>query len=307
MRGGSINSYHNGRLRKSQITVCYVTICDKSTPLASFATAQINVFFRGLTTWKQKSLRIKSQIWRHFLAGSTFTKPSPSPLQPNWPLYPAPGCNFNITSIPDTNDINDHDTVSPAAQNSAFDVVTAPVSFQNTPLPVENTPAPAQDRSLSGSPSPLSTPAILDCVVLPSRTPTLTPNHVTRRARIAQGAQNALQALPPKAPISKRKKVKSNRGRNGFSQGEMDNLIELLQEHLPLCKDEWDMDSRLHETRYPCQRRNSDSLRRKCSPLCRTTVPTRDPSIPPVLKAKAIREELMERADIGDSGESDDG
>lgn len=85
-------------------------------------------------------------------------------------------------------------------------------------------------------------------------------------------------------------------------------MLVLLQDHLPLGKDEWDKVARLHETRYPYQRRNSDSLWGKVSALCRTTVPTGDPLIPPeVLKANAIREEMTERAEIGDAGESEDG
>lgn len=83
-----------------------------------------------------------------------------------------------------------------------------------------------------------------------------------------------------------------NREGNGDvnSKGETDSLLELLLEHLPLCKDEWEKIVRLHERRYPQQERNPDSLRRKFSAFCRTVPPTRDPSISrDGLKAKKIR------------------
>ena len=118
--------------------------------------------------------------------------------------------------------------------------------------------------------------------------------------------------LPPRRPMAKKKKTNGakaaqggKRG-NGFSTGETESLLELLHDHLPLAKDEWEKVARLHELRYPRQKRNADSIRRKFSALCRTVPPTGDPTIPgDVLKAKAIRKEMTERADIGDSDDLD--
>ena len=84
---------------------------------------------------------------------------------------------------------------------------------------------------------------------------------------------------------------RSHTGRrgSGFSQGELANLRDFLQENLPLGKDEWEKLSRWHQSTYPAQRRNADSLRRKFSAVCRTTVPTGAPTIPDdVLKTKQI-------------------
>eukprot|EP00178_Gracilaria_changii_P005799 TRINITY_DN1981_c0_g1_i1.p1 TRINITY_DN1981_c0_g1~~TRINITY_DN1981_c0_g1_i1.p1 ORF type:complete len:237 (+),score=42.34 TRINITY_DN1981_c0_g1_i1:1457-2167(+) len=57
---------------------------------------------------------------------------------------------------------------------------------------------------------------------------------------------------------------------------------------------------------FQTSERNSDSLKRKLSSLHRQTVPTGDPTIPPdVKRAKAIREQIRQRADLGDGAETD--
>ena len=92
----------------------------------------------------------------------------------------------------------------------------------------------------------------------------------------------------------------------GFSQVETTNLLGLLLEHLPLARGNGKI-ARLHELRYPAQQRNADSLRRNFAALCCTVPPTGYASIPPeVLKAKEVKQALIERPDIGDGAGSDD-
>ena len=118
--------------------------------------------------------------------------------------------------------------------------------------------------------------------------------------------------IPLRKPVTKKKgaggakRVQGVKRGNGFSRGETESLLELLHEHISLAKDEWEKVCRLHELRYPQQRRNADSTRRKFSALCRTVPPTGDPTVPTdVLKAKEVRKAMTERADIGEGDESE--
>ena len=118
--------------------------------------------------------------------------------------------------------------------------------------------------------------------------------------------------IPLRKPVTKKKGAGGAKGvqgvkrGNGFSRGETERLLELLHEHLPLAKDQWEKICRLHEFRYPQQRRNADSIRRKVFALCSTVPPTGDPTIlTDVLKAKKVRKEMIERAEIGEGDESE--
>ncbi|PXF44298.1 hypothetical protein BWQ96_05925 [Gracilariopsis chorda] len=106
----------------------------------------------------------------------------------------------------------------------------------------------------------------------------------------------------------RRKTIEKSWGRgSGFSRQEVDNLLELLEEHLPLSKEEWDHIVRLPSERYPEYKRTVDSLKRKFASLHRRRIPTGDPTIPlDVDKAKRIRYSMTERADIGEGEDSDD-
>ena len=77
-----------------------------------------------------------------------------------------------------------------------------------------------------------------------------------------------------------------------------------MEQYIPLSRTQWDAIQRLNEGKFPDRERTVESLRRKFSDLHRTSVPSGDPNIPmTVLRAKAIREKIKERADIG--GDSD--
>lgn len=61
----------------------------------------------------------------------------------------------------------------------------------------------------------------------------------------------------------------SGRRGHGFSQQELYSLLELLEEMLPLARDEWEAVLRRHEERYPAQERTVESHKRKFSGLHR--------------------------------------
>ncbi|KAE9269774.1 hypothetical protein PF001_g29079, partial [Phytophthora fragariae] len=57
-------------------------------------------------------------------------------------------------------------------------------------------------------------------------------------------------------------------------------LLDLLEAHLPLSRDEWDYVASLHNAAYVGEDRTTDSLKRKFAKLHRKRIPTGDPNIP---------------------------
>ena len=110
-----------------------------------------------------------------------------------------------------------------------------------------------------------------------------------------------------KTPVKNKGTHAGGRGGLGFSKGELDWLLEILEEHLPIGQQEWDLVLTKHEERYPDSDRSAESLRRKFASLYRKNMPTGDPDIPEeVRRAKTIRNQIVERADIGEDAEVDD-
>lgn len=104
------------------------------------------------------------------------------------------------------------------------------------------------------------------------------------------------------SPSEANKKRKLARRGAGFSDPELYCLMDILDEHLPLCREEWDQVVREQEQRYPGKERTVDSLRRKFAKLARKQMPTGDPLMPPLVKrAKQIRYRMTERAELDDA------
>jgi len=94
---------------------------------------------------------------------------------------------------------------------------------------------------------------------------------------------------------------------SGFATKEVDFSLELIGTYLPLCPEEWDTVHREHQKCYPQQQRSVDSLKRKFSSLHRKKMPTGDPLMPEdVRRAKNIRHEMTERANLGDAEDAED-
>jgi hypothetical protein len=93
------------------------------------------------------------------------------------------------------------------------------------------------------------------------------------------------------AAASKKGK-KGAKGKN-FTQAEINCMLELIEEHMPLCNSKWQQVVDEHMMYFPETDRNVDALRRKFNALAGQKVPTGDPFIPPdVKKAQKIRKEL---------------
>jgi len=97
------------------------------------------------------------------------------------------------------------------------------------------------------------------------------------------------------------------RGAN-FSSEELDSLLELIEEVLPISATQWESVADLHRTRYPDAARTVDSIRRKFKQLHNKKIPTGNPICPPAVRwAKRLRTAIIELMDSSDiNGEDDD-
>lgn len=99
-----------------------------------------------------------------------------------------------------------------------------------------------------------------------------------------------------------RKSVGGGRG-PGFTQREVDGLLELLEVHVPVTRDEWERVRNQHAVRFPGTSRSVDSIRRKFAKSYLSRSAASDPNAPPsVRRAKLIRERMAARAISIDDG-----
>ncbi|KAE9000495.1 hypothetical protein PF011_g14146 [Phytophthora fragariae] len=118
-----------------------------------------------------------------------------------------------------------------------------------------------------------------------------------QRAQLQASLTDEHQQLPRQQTPQRQQRARGA----GFSDAETAGLLDLLEAHLPLSRDEWDYVASLHNAAYVGEDRTTDSLKRKFAKLHRKRIPTGDPNIPTnVLKAKRVRGEMTRRADLGD-------
>jgi hypothetical protein len=104
-----------------------------------------------------------------------------------------------------------------------------------------------------------------------------------------------------------KKKPKTKRGQGFFSEYELDCLLDTLDKHMSIGKEEWDHVESERSSMYPKQGRNTDSLRRKFSSLYRKKMSTGDPNCPlPVRRGKRIHVAINQKAELSDGCDSDD-
>ena len=93
---------------------------------------------------------------------------------------------------------------------------------------------------------------------------------------------------------------KMSRGR-GFTVAEIDCLLEIINDVLPIGPNDWDRVTERHCTFYPGLGRTRESLRRKFASLYNHKKPTGDPSCPVYVRnAKRIFERIKEAMDLSD-------
>jgi len=89
----------------------------------------------------------------------------------------------------------------------------------------------------------------------------------------------------------------------GYTDSELEALLDIIEEVLPRSPNEWEAISRHHIENYPGH--TQDSIRRKFNSLANHKKPTGNPNCPPaVCRAKHIFALIRDRMDISD-GEDD--
>jgi len=89
-----------------------------------------------------------------------------------------------------------------------------------------------------------------------------------------------------------------------YSQEEVENFLDIVEEILPMSPSAWERIAELHSSRYPDLKRSVDSLKRKFKELHSKKVPTGDPVCPPVVRqAKQLRHMIIEKMDASDLNE----
>ena len=98
---------------------------------------------------------------------------------------------------------------------------------------------------------------------------------------------------------------RSQRGA-GYTRAEIDSMLDLVEEHLPISAEEWEVVARKHRENFPDLNRARESMKRKFSMIALRKAPTGDPDIPSyVRRAKTIKSSIEERAGGSDGGGDD--
>jgi hypothetical protein len=98
----------------------------------------------------------------------------------------------------------------------------------------------------------------------------------------------------------RRERIATGRGA-GFGADELRALLEVLEEHLPIGRDEWELVLTIHNLHFGEFNRTVDSIRRKFAALCRSRIPTGNPTCPAEVRtAKRVRYLMTQRAEIGE-------
>lgn len=130
----------------------------------------------------------------------------------------------------------------------------------------------------------------------PRRSPRLHTAHQTRTAASREASRD-------------RGNKRARGGGSGprFSVAEMENLLDSIEQVLPLGPDEWEAVADAHLMSYPTYQRDAVSLRRKFQSLYNTKIQTGNPECPPhIRKAKRLRYRIEERADTSNMVDGND-
>ena len=86
-----------------------------------------------------------------------------------------------------------------------------------------------------------------------------------------------------------------------YSLEEIDSLLDLIEDELPISATLWENIQKSHLSRYPEQRRGVDSIKRKFKELYSKRVKTGDPNCPQeVRRAKRLRHQIVESMNASD-------
>ena len=136
----------------------------------------------------------------------------------------------------------------------------------------------------------------------------------TQAARATtQPARATTQPARTTQPAKTSTKTKGGNGGAGrskgptYKKGEVDFLLDLLEDLKPACSDEWDIVTQEYNKQFPGRERDRDSLRRKFNTLHNKKVPTGNPTMPEdVERAKMVIGLICAKVDAGGDVDEDD-
>jgi hypothetical protein len=110
---------------------------------------------------------------------------------------------------------------------------------------------------------------------------------------------------PAKKKPTKKAKAEEAKRKANFSREELSDLLDIIEERLPIGANEWESVANFHEEAWPG--RDWKNLKKKFQLLNRKKMPTGDPNCPPeVIRAKRITARIMARSNCQNFNESDD-
>ena len=87
--------------------------------------------------------------------------------------------------------------------------------------------------------------------------------------------------------------------RSNYAQEETDNLLDLLEDHLPIGQKEWIAVAAAHADRFPGKNRDYNALRRKYNEFVNCKKPTGDPDCPEHIVAQGQTDLLSDYCKVG--------
>lgn len=132
-------------------------------------------------------------------------------------------------------------------------LTSAPLSVPT--VKPSSTPASA----ISNSSRPIAT---YECGGLPPQPPIPTPNTIKAPIRPNSSSPQSPHPVITKPPCRNVCSTNTTPRGSGFTQGEIDGLLDILKAHSPLCKNVWDHVCREHNERFIVEKRNVDGLKR---------------------------------------------
>ncbi|PXF49576.1 hypothetical protein BWQ96_00646 [Gracilariopsis chorda] len=177
--------------------------------------------------------------------------------------------------------------------------VEEPLSVHSSPQ-TPTTPAPLLGAS---QPAPSTAGAVLSQNAPSARkTSTVASQFRSQAYELGNGVHTPTIAHSPRLRPRQRggRRSGSSQG-TGFTQKEVESVLNVIEKYLPLCKEEWDMVAEEHGETLFVENSTVDSIKRKFATLHRRKIPTGDPRMPDdVRRAKRLRFRMGERADIGE-------
>ena len=126
--------------------------------------------------------------------------------------------------------------------------------------------------------------------------------------RLLESAGNA--GDPPAPPPAKKKATGKRKGeytQARFTLEELEDLMDIVEQILPIGPNQWEQVENDFNTIYPARMRTTDNLRRQFNKQCKKKAPTGDPNIPSYIrKAKNAQRDIIAKGNAVMLGQDSD-